>query len=701
MFEHLHPVDDIIRRAKEELQALTPFHLSEESLFDDVRDKLLADDALVDSMIAWTGANLGLSTSQATYPDRGIILNTLTDIMAHLVWDESGKIVDDLSDYKRRMEALDVEYFPVCPQRNIIISDNIHDGDDGEEEEEDSMDEDEHNKTRLQSLVTTWRNEERLVSSTDELYIDSIRLANRWNACLEQILVQISTGDYTQSIVNVIKQMKEVKKQVYSTAPYRLAMKDSGLTTTIETISHPMFIHRIRNAQTLHLENTYRIGDQLSDILDKWTPMSISEQWPKDSPHYTTQRNNGKDIQSARRFLEIFNDHPNFVPGEENISYCFFLANLHSFEYHYSRWLGMLLDEEGYNVYPFNNIEHFNNFYSQVLKLMKFWCTEERETKEGKTVHLINKREFKNPRWRTIIKHTCWLRQQTVEASEHGQKLTRCKNCSKEPPSKHCVQYAYLPHITHGLLPTEANQMLTALRKELIGCGVSKVPFLDQVEPTQRTKEPLKARGSYNNAMYHPVAVGNKRPVMLQGLEHDEEIIERCGHHLLLILDEKEDTQNPYSKLVEWATNVIDFIWWNPFSATTLALIQDAVVESTGVSSVNRGAQFESYAGGKMIPLGSRSASGGRAGDTYTSYAGLEATSDKGLGILFRQAATSDIMRSTAQHAHYMLAKDLAKMGMTGANIFNCTGYMAPLHTDKDAVREYQYYIKTTTNCLW
>ncbi|KAJ3964130.1 hypothetical protein EV361DRAFT_967454, partial [Lentinula raphanica] len=515
MFEHLHPVDDIIRRAKEELQALTPFHLSEESLFDDVRDKLLANDALVDSMIAWTGANLGLSTSQATYPDRGIILNTLTDIMAHLVWDESGKIVDDLSDYKGRLEALDVEYFPVCPQRNIIISDNIHDGDDGEEEEEDSMDEDEHNKTRLQSLVTTWRNEERLVSSTDELYIDSLRLANRWNACLEQILVQISTGDYTQSIVNVIKQMKEVKKQVYSTAPYRLAMK------------------------TLNL-----------------------------------------------------------------------------------------------------------------------------------------------------------------------------------------------PHITHGLLPTEANQMLTALRKELIGCGVSKVPFLDQVEPTQRTKEPLKARGSYNNAMYHPVAVGNKRPVMLQGLERDEEIIERCGHHLLLILDEKEDTQNPYSKLVEWATNVIDFIWWNPFSATTLALLQDAVVESTGVSSVNRGAQFESYAGGKMIPLGSRSASGGRAGDTYTSYAGLEATSDKGLGILFRQAATSDIMRSTAQHAHYMLAKDLAKvcdecdqMGMTGANIFNCTGYMAPLHTDKDAVRglcsqvllqadskydeysfcnvEYQYYIKTTTNCLW
>ncbi|KAJ3817317.1 hypothetical protein F5880DRAFT_1618394 [Lentinula raphanica] len=83
-----------------------------------------------------------------------------------------------------------------------------------------------------------------------------------------------------------------------------------------------------------------------------------------------------------------------------------------------------------------------------------------------------------------------------------------------------------------------------------------------------------------------------------------------------------------------------------------------------------------------------------------------------------------------SRHAHPTLHKQLNllseqcdRVGMSGANIFNCSGYVAPIHSDNDATRglcmqallsantaykefsfcnvEYRYYIETSTNCLW
>ncbi|KAJ3757489.1 hypothetical protein EV360DRAFT_26931, partial [Lentinula raphanica] len=207
--------------------------------------------------------------------------------------------------------------------------------------------------------------------------------------------------------------------------------------------------------------------------------------------------------------------------------------------------------------------------------------------------------------------------------------------------------------------------------------------------------------------------------IKLHSLEPDPAIISRCGHQLLLVLDKYRDP-----------SNVVDFAWWNPFDDYTLSILQDNVVESTGVQAVKRGGQFQTFSSGKMIPIGSRIPSGGRPGDSYTSYSGLDASTQSGLDILFNQAATSVIMTSTSKHAHPDLASDLRllsadcdRIGMTGANIFNCTGYIAPIYRDNDATRglcaqallhadsshhefsfcniQHQYYIATTTNCLW
>ncbi|KAJ3831235.1 hypothetical protein F5878DRAFT_667770 [Lentinula raphanica] len=291
-----------------------------------------------------------------------------------------------------------------------------------------------------------------------------------------------------------------------------------------------------------------------------------------------------------------------------------------------------------------------------------------------------------------------------------------------------------MPRITHGLSPELERTVLSNLSAELKGTGVTMVPPDLCVQPNVSSQNDHPDSHQSMPTLFHPDSVGSTDPIKLHGLEPDPTILARCGHQLLLVLDKFRDPSVKDQSLVVWKTvrqqNVVDFMWWNPFDDEMLSILQDNVVESTGVQAVKRGGQFQTFSSGKMVPVGSRIPSGGRPGDSYTSYSGLEASTQNGLDILFNQAATSIIMTSTSKHAHPDLASELRllsadcdRIGMTGANIFNCSGYIAPIHSDHDATRglcaqallhadptykefsfcniPYQYYITTSTNCLW
>ncbi|KAJ3967149.1 hypothetical protein EV361DRAFT_871851 [Lentinula raphanica] len=683
--------------------------------------------------IWWIAQCLGLSDSEATHPDRGYLLLTFTDILAHLVWEEEDKVEDDLSCYHSRLLELNEEEYDVPPQRNIFpvgerfgteIAGEVEEsgGDNAEQAPgDDAMDVDQVGDIKQQ--IKDWQAEEKDVLISDKLYKEQLAVASRWNGQLLKIINTVQTDDYIPGILGVIKAMKEVKKNIYTCPAFRRAIKDAGLTNTIEEISSPLFLNRPRNSQALQLELKYRIADQLSDVLDRWTPTFITTSWPIKSTTYLAQKEGKKKLSGPKEFLELFDSEANLLPGAQNISYCFFLANLHTFRYNYDRWLGSALEEIGYNVTKFNNEKSLGDFYSRVISLMIKWCTEKIQTRDGLTSeYAIDLKSFERPLWRVIIKQTVKLRLLKQTASKYAKQLKNCEGCKELPPSLRCTQYLYFPHIMTGLNPDEKEAKLTKLRDELIGCGITMVGSDEQIQPRKPKKVKTKHRRTYNTDMYHPDAIGKTNPLTLQCVQPNEDIVRRCGHQLCLIVDE-EDPNTPMSQIVDWATV-------NQKANETLAVLQDAVVESTGVSALKRGAQFESYSGGTMVPLGSRTASGGRAGDTYTSYAGLDATSEKGLDILFNQAAIADIMRAAAVHAHSKIVDKLEDwcnecdhMGMTGANIYNCTGYMAPIHRDHDTTRglctqvllsadssqhefsfcniEYKYFIATTTNCLW
>ncbi|KAJ3771967.1 hypothetical protein FB446DRAFT_789143 [Lentinula raphanica] len=528
--------------------------------------------------------------------------------------------------------------------------------------------------------------------------------------------------------------MKDISKKSFSSPPFRRAIKDSGLTSIFESICNPSFILLNRNSHLLHLEHLYRIADQLAEILDSWTPDFISECWDVSPGHFLSSNRGTKHFQDPKEFFDLFDSNPSNVPGEDNLSFCFFMTSFESFHYNYNRWMAIFLENKDYNLMEFNDVHLLEDFYTRLMSLVHHWCNDFQYTSEGVQKLIIDIKDFRCERWRTIIKKTAWLRKLRNICDKRAHKLTRCKRCSLLPPHLRCRQYVFMPHITNGQSPEDARSTLSTLASELKGAGVSMVPLHDCIRPNSTPDHDHPNHRQYAGTLFHPDSIGISNPISLRGLESDPDIVARCGHQLLLVLDQHCDPSIMNQSVVDWKTarekKVIDFIWYGSLDDDMLSILQDNVVESTGVQAVKRGGQFQTFSSGKMVPVGSRLPSGGRPGDSYTSYSGLEASTQNGLDILFNQAATSVIMTSTAKLAHPELANDLSllsadcdRIGMSGANIFNCTGYLAPIHSDNDATRglcaqallhadashnefsfcniEYQYYIVTSTNCLW
>ena len=56
------------------------------------------------------------------------------------------------------------------------------------------------------------------------------------------------------------------------------------------------------------------------------------------------------------------------------------------------------------------------------------------------------------------------------------------------------------------------------------------------------------------------------------------------------------------------------------------------------VKPLQRGQQFDFYSSGRMTALGTRAPAGGRPGDAYAMYHGMEAETLKGMTALFNHA---------------------------------------------------------------
>ncbi|KAJ3763721.1 hypothetical protein EV360DRAFT_66007 [Lentinula raphanica] len=790
----MKPVTEVMQAAITHLQSRPQYGQRIEEDAEAVRATLVEDETLVDNrltikqrkeVMAWMACNSCRRDMQSTYPDKGVVDEVLKALVLNLSYGAEKAVADIVDMFETMQTELNITE-PMLRSRNggvgditqgVMDEENVNQelndlsdlsdltelSDDVESQDGDALNVEakEDGMTRMEqprqdnvkntpprrlqerkiNKAEQLAQEEETVNKQGKAYLSSISQTQKWRRILEKIVGIPEKVDVpeavTANVVAVIREMKKVGKGTYSTPEFRRALKlddiyqeqETGVTAIIEEISDPVFKLLNRNPRMLWLEHVYRIGDQLAEVLDKWTPLEIRKTWGTEPTHFVSETNGKPMITTPKEFIDVFIIHHRYVPGEENLSFCFFLTSLENFIYHYDRWLGKLLVKLGYDVSNFNDVQKLQKFYPWLMSQIHEWCTQDQLTSEGKRMKVIDVKTFKNERWRTIIKKTWWLRQLRKQSEKHAQELIHCQECLEMQGSEQCCQYVYKPHITQGLSPSARMERMKILRQELRGAGVTMVPEKEQI----KCRQDDIGRPQKDVKMYHPDSVGDTNPVKLDGLVPDMGIVKRCGHQLMIMLEE-EDISDEDKHKVDWRTinekEIIDIVWWRPFDDEKLALLQDTIVESTGVQALKRGDQFRSFGGGKMIPVGARSPAGGREGDAYTSYAGLEASTQHGLEILFNQAATSVIMLGAAKMVFPKLAnrlRDLSiecdRIGMTGANIYNCTGYMVPIHQDRDETRglcvqallsadtaykeyafcnvEYQYYITTTTNCMW
>lgn len=82
---------------------------------------------------------------------------------------------------------------------------------------------------------------------------------------------------------------------------------------------------------------------------------------------------------------------------------------------------------------------------------------------------------------------------------------------------------------------------------------------------------------------------------------------------------------------------------FNAFSEENLANLNKHFNQQVGgVKAIQRGGKFDFYSAGKMYPHGTRAPMGGRPGDGYVMYEGMDADGIDSVNVLFNHAEASD-----------------------------------------------------------
>ncbi|KAJ3888768.1 hypothetical protein GG344DRAFT_79460 [Lentinula edodes] len=676
-------------------------------------------DNLVDHIGAWLGACIGMPWNPEHCHDLGLLVEVFMAVI------EASQCKQQKHEALQHLEAYYYQIIRHLRQKNLLTlayetDAELYDGSDSESNDGHFV---------PSSVVLTSRQKRRKHSQDNRVFPEVVTfefLLQLMTGCATVLQGLISSNEALKvsrnDIVQVVKLLRDIKVSLSRQHVFQKAVVQSGLIQIIQTLTHPTYF-----CQPEHyhldgsLELTYRLSEHLSFITSRWIHPSIREKWrPPEYPLYHSIPASGPQFKSVSQFFSIFQNHPFLVPGLIHHDYIFFLTSFESFTYNFDRWLGPALKALNFKLQYLQKDIQLKNLYSKIMSRVSQWCiVGDDSLPEIDTLEM-------DERWRVILKRTYALRKCFEMALNHAKKLRGCTKCLNLPPLERCVQYRYFPRFGPGLSEMERSRRADILAKEMKHTSVTLVPLEKQMIP-----KPMHD-GSANKALYHPSSYGTEYRYTLLELDCNDAILNCCSHQLYLILDDEENLDDPQRYKVQWGDKkiIVNFAWYGVFPPHLISFLQQIAVQTTGVKPLRRGGQFQTYHTGNMTPIGSRLASGGRELDTYAPYAGLDTKTNQGIHILFDQATVSQLILGTARIAHpelvkkiLELSKNCDRLGLAGANIYNCTGYVAPGHRDKDAAPslsvqalllaesqyaefafchfERQFYVKSRTNLLW
>ncbi|KAJ4498764.1 hypothetical protein C8R41DRAFT_916257 [Lentinula lateritia] len=543
--------------------------------------------------------------------------------------------------------------------------------DDSDDDSDDDYDDDKHHHQRQKI-----QNRRQRDPSPDKT--SYLPLCKEWNSKLRNHLL-MADGD-GRSAKDLEIGHREVARAIQAMKKHTYNFQTSGLARTIlELTNRSAYYDKPHQAS---YARRFGFGLVLGDVLGRWTP----DEWAQQAEESLKENPPAGYNKSGRDLIEAITSHPNLIPNVSNPAAIFFLCSSDNFQFAWRRWLSWGLDAAGYRVWDCNSEALYRRTmqYLQVQRLnQRQWDRAKREWNE--IIFFIIERSME---LRNLLKD--------VDKQTHQPNILHCTKCASEVPEKRCVQR----------IDVELNTDPDFVER-WEGVGVTKVP------PEERMKPRKGRKASEAAEIVDPDEIGLRKIAI-----RDEEVIQRCGKHIFLLFSKQK---------------LQDFIWYNAFSHGPNGTFDRLVRYSQtplGVQPVLRGGKFDFWVVGQMIPFGARQPSGGHLADHYTFYQGINADTLWGITVLFEQAEMSATILATARAVHPDLVKKIKnqsalceRVGLCGLNLFNCSGYTAPQHYDKDATPslcaqfvlqaekkwsefafcalQYGYYFESHENTLW
>ncbi|KDR82477.1 hypothetical protein GALMADRAFT_57184 [Galerina marginata CBS 339.88] len=454
---------------------------------------------------------------------------------------------------------------------------------------------------------------------------------------------------YYQSVVDVLREMRQVKPSIYHDQAWKTAVKTSNLHSIVNLWSDPKCLVVWKSDFMQILIRKHRIHESLALVLFNWIPEDVTKVWTEEDFFkvflFQTQ---GKKITKSKELIRAIKKNPDIIPRRAYPSSIFFLLSLQNFELALEQWLIYGLEALRYNVSFFKEKENIKQIYDNIWPYLNQMIPAFFANTDASL--------------RLILQRSVSFRKLIDKPPKHilqNKKTlnTTCTKCSNLPSEYHCMQ---------KIMVTPQK-----LEDKYLGCGVSLAEPHDHIKPIPI---PHSKTGSKNiKPILHP------EQLKLKKYEWNNEILRNCGMQIFLIVE-------------EGTGKILDFWIYNAFSDE---IFQQLVMHHSKLQSVKkltRGSKFNSYSQGKMIPKGARAPMGGAPGDTYTFYTGMEAVTLKDIEALFDDAEDSMILSEAGRVILLDVYKDLQdisahgdRLGLSGANTYSCNNYTSPLHCDNDA----------------
>ncbi|KAG2362870.1 hypothetical protein BDR07DRAFT_1484229 [Suillus spraguei] len=265
-----------------------------------------------------------------------------------------------------------------------------------------------------------------------------------------------------------------------------------------------------------------------------------------------------------------------------------------------------------------------------------------------------------------------------------------CRACYNQPEESKCIRHWTVEPGHHS---------------EIHGKVITPYPASDP----DRLR--CKGKGEAVDTDYVPIM-----DLGLRKISRRADVLARCGRDVTLLVDASSPT------------TVLAGVSFDTFSDEDFLKLRYEASARKETNAIKRGNQFRRFEWGKMCPIGSRKPAGGKLGDTYTSYAGMEVTDAAQIKLLFTHAADVEMMVAAIAPLHPEAAKELKQLsskvnslGGIGATAYYCWNFVAPQHVDRDATwtialqtcleapaDEFNFvmmdlgcFIETTENALW